>query len=135
MTWILTLLLFADLSSIKGVPDLEKRSELALANADEQVDAARTAYKAGDVKKMQQALDELRDSVTLAADALENAPKQARKSKYYKRAELKTRALLRRLKTLADEVSVDDRTPVEDARQKVQEVHDHLLEDIMSNKK
>jgi hypothetical protein len=135
VTWILTLLLFADLSSIKGVPDLEKRSELALANADEQVDAARTAYKAGDVKKMQQALDELRDSVTLAADALENAPKQARKSKYYKRAELKTRALLRRLKTLADEVSVDDRTPVEDARQKVQEVHDHLLEDIMSNKK
>lgn len=135
MTWILALFLFADLSSIKGVPDLEKRSELALVNADEQVDGARTAYKAGDVKKMQQALDELRDSVTLAADALENAHKQARKSKYYKRAELKTRALLRRLKTLADEVSVEDRNVVEDARQKVQEVHDHLLEDIMSNKK
>ena len=56
MTWILTLFLFADLSSIKSLPDLEKRSELALANADQEVDAARTAYKAGDVKKMQEAL-------------------------------------------------------------------------------
>lgn len=135
MIWILTLCLFADLASIKNMPDLEKRSEAALANADQEVDSARTAYKAGDVKKMQQELEELRDSVTVAADALESAPKQARKSKYYKRAELKTRAILRRLMTLADEVSVDDRKPVEDARQKVQEVHDHLLEDIMSNKK
>lgn len=135
MIWILTLFLFADLASIKNIPDLEKRSEAALANADQEVDAARTAYKAGDVKKMQEVLNELRESVTLAADALETAPKQARKSKYYKRAELKTRAILRRLMTLADEVSVDDRKPIDDARQKVQEVHDHLLEDIMSNKK
>ena len=136
MTFLLILILAAaDLSGIKATPDLEKRSELALANADEEIDNARAAYKSGSVKKMQQALEDLRESVAVAADALENHPKQARKSKYYKRAELKTRAMLRRLTTLADEVSVDDRKPVDDVRQKVQEIHDHLLEDIMSNKK
>lgn len=136
MTLVLLMLLAAaDLTSIKSVPDLEKRSELALTNADQQVDAAREAYKAGDEKKMQAALEGVRESVALALHSLEEAPKQARKSKYYKRAELRTRALMRRLGTLSDEVSVDDRMPVEDVRKKVQEAHDHLLEDIMSNKK
>jgi hypothetical protein len=37
--------------------------------------------------------------------------------------------------TLADEVSVDDRKTVEDARQRVLDVHDQLLGDIMGKKK
>ena len=135
MTFILMLFLAADLASIKAVPDLEKRSEMALAHADQLVDSARDAYKTGNDQKWKQALEDMRDSVNLAIESLESAPKQARKSKYYKRAELKTRALARRLMTLSDEVSVDDRKAIDDVRQKVQEVHDHLLEDIMSNKK
>ncbi len=135
MTFLLMLFLAADLATIKATPDLEKRSDLALANAEQDVDAARDAYKAGDVKKMEAVLEDLRDSVTLAGDSLEQAPRRARNSKYYKRAELKTRALARRLNTLGNEVSVDDRKAIDDVRQKVQEVHDHLLEDIMGNKK
>jgi hypothetical protein len=132
---VVCLLAAADLSSLKAIPDLEKRSEAALNNADDDIDAARKAYQGGDARKMQESLEDLRGSVTVALAALEEAPKQARKSKYYKRAELKTRALSRRLAALSDEVGVDDRKPVEEARQKVQEAHDHLLEDIMSNKK
>jgi hypothetical protein len=125
----------ADLPTIKAQPDLEKRSELALSNADADVTAAREAYNQGDLKKMQALLQDLRDSVDLSIQSLEQTHKRARNSKYYKQAELKTRALARRLMTLADEVSVDDRKMVEDARQRVLDVHDQLLSDIMGKKK
>jgi len=39
------------------------------------------------------------------------------------------------LMTLVDEVSIDDRKMVEDARQHVLDVHDQLLSDIMGKKK
>ena len=125
----------ADLPTIKAQPDLEKRSELALSNADADVTAAREAYNQGDLKKMQALLQDLRDSVDLSIQSLEQTHKRARNSKYYKQAELKTRALARRLMTLADEVSVDDRKTVEDARQRVLDVHDQLLGDIMGKKR
>ena len=125
----------ADLPSIKALPDLEKRSELALSNADSDVTAAREAYNQGDMNKMHAVLDDLRESVNLSLQSLEQTHKRARNSKYYKQAELKTRALARRLMTLADEVSIDDRKTVEDARQRVLDVHDQLLSDIMGKKK
>lgn len=135
MTFILIFLMFApDISALKGEPDLEKRSELALANADRQVDAARDAYRGGDLKKMEAALEELRDSVNLSAESLDQAHKKARNNKYYKRAELKVRALLRRLSGFHDEVSAEDRKQIEAVRQRLQEVHDQLLAQIMSKK-
>ena len=129
------LMMAADLPTIKSTPDLEKRSEMALANADADVGSAREAYNQGDVKKMQATLDDLRDSVKLSLYSLQQTHKRARNSKYYKQAELKTRALARRLMTLADEVSVDDRKMVEDTRQNVLDIHDQLLGDIMGKKK
>ena len=135
MTLVFLLLLTVDLASIKAMPDLEKRSDQALTHAEQDVDAARDAYKAGDLKKMLVLMEDLRESVTLAGDSLEQAPVRPRNSKYHKRAELKTRALARRLHTLGNEVSVDDRQAIDDVRGKVMEVHDHLLDDIMGNKK
>lgn len=135
MTFILIIMMFApDIVALKSEPDLEKRSELALANADHQVDVAREAYQGGDLKKMQAALEELRDSVNLSADSLDQAHKKARNNKYYKRAELKVRALLRRLSGFHDEVSAEDRKEIETVRQRLQEVHDQLLAQIMSKK-
>ncbi|MGI8742911.1 MAG: hypothetical protein ACR2NN_10140 [Bryobacteraceae bacterium] len=135
MTFILLFLMFApDIAALKSEPDLEKRSELALANADRQVDAARDAYQGGDLKRMQAALEEIRDSVNLSAESLEQAHKKARNNKYYKRAELKVRALLRRLSGFHDEVSAEDRKEIEAVRQRLQEVHDQLLAQIMSKK-
>jgi hypothetical protein len=125
----------SDLPAIKALPDLEKRSDMALVNADSDVTAAREAYNQGDLKKMQTILEDLRDSVKFSLDSLEQTHKRARNSKYYKQAELKTRALARRLMTLVDEVSIDDRKMVEDARQHVLDVHDQLLSDIMGKKK
>ncbi len=135
MTFALVLVLFAfDIAGAKAEPDLEKRSELALANADRQVDVAREAYRGGELKKMEAALDELRESANLSLESLKQANKKARNNKYYKRAELKIRALLRRLSGLRDEVGLDDRKPVEAVRERLQEVHEQVLVSIMSKK-
>jgi hypothetical protein len=128
------LMMAADLSSVTAEPDLQKRSELALANADHQIDAAREAYKGGDLTKMNGALDEVRDSVNLSVESLDQTHKHARNNKYYKRAELKVRALLRRLASFRDEVAVDERKQVDAVHQQLQEVHDKLIADIMSKK-
>ena len=135
MSFALALMMLAfDITGVKTEPDLEKRSDLALANADRQVDVAREAYRAGELKKMEAALDELRDSANLSLESLEQAHKKARNNKYYKRAELKIRALLRRLSGLLDEVELDDRKQVEAVRDRLQEVHEQVLAAIMSKK-
>ena len=52
----LLLLAFADIAAVKSEPDLERRSELALANADKEIDAgAKQAYNGGDDKAQEQA--------------------------------------------------------------------------------
>jgi hypothetical protein len=135
MFLLLTLLAFADLAGVKAEPDLNHRSELALLNADEKIDQARQAYQAGDEAAQEAAIQEVAESVTLCYDSLEQTHSTPRKSKYYKRAELKVTALMRRLSGLRDEVSFDFRPHVEAALKKLSDVHDELLSDIMSRKK
>jgi len=131
----LLLLALGDISAVKSVPDLERRSEIALADADKQVDAAKTAYTGGDEKASEQALIEMRELVDVSYDALEHTNQAPRKSKYYKSAELKLRALLRRLSSFRDQVSFESREAVDTVIKRVSDVHDELLVAIMSKKK
>lgn len=136
MIVLLTLwLAFADIGAVKSEPDLEKRSELALASADHDMDEARQAYSAGDQKAAEAAINELTESIDVCYDALQHARTPPRKSKYYKRAEQRVSALIRRLNGFRDEVSYDSRAAVEAALKKVSDVHDELIADIMSKKK
>jgi hypothetical protein len=136
MTFVLLLLIaFADITSVKSEPDLEKRSELALANADRAIDEAKEAYTSGNDKAEQAALLEVQESVQASYDALEHTNKAPRKSKYYKNAELKVRALIRRLASFRDEVSFDTRQSVDAVIKKLSDVHDQLINDVMSRKK
>jgi hypothetical protein len=136
VTFVLALLIaFADLTAVKAEPDFNKKSELALANADHEVDVAHQAYSAADDKAFHAALDEIVESVDLSYDSLKQTHKAPRKSKYYKRAELKVQALLRRLASFRDEVSYEARPPVQAVFKKLSDLHDHLLADIMSKKK
>jgi hypothetical protein len=132
---LLILLLAADLSSLKSEANLERRSELALDYANQSIDAARDAYSAGDAAKMQAALSETGDAVDVSYQALSDTGKNPRNNKFFKRAELRTRELMRRLDGLAQTVSVDDRDPVTKLREHIAEVHDNLLKGIMSKKK
>jgi hypothetical protein len=137
MIQMLALLLLAlgDIAAVKSEPDLERRSELALANADKDMDAAKQAYSGGDDQAEQQALTELRDLVDVSYDALEHSKQAPRRSKYYKNAELKLTALLRRLNSFRDQVSFESREAVDAVIKRVSDVHDELLAAIMSKKK
>ena len=129
------MLAFADLAEVKAEPDLNRRSELALINADEKIDQARQAYQAGNEAAEQTAIQEVAESVTLCYDSLEKTHGAPRKSRYYKRAELKVSAMMRRLSGFRDEVSFDFRPKVEDVLKRLSDIHDELLSDIMSRKK
>jgi len=126
---------FWDLGAVKGEPDLDKRSELALMNADHEIDEARKAYNAGDQKGEQAALDEINESVAICYDSLQHTHEAPRKSKYYKRAEQKLQVLIRRLSGFRDEVGFDSRQSVERVINKLSEIHDDLITDIMSKKR
>src|SRR4029077_9314639 len=85
VTLVLALFLaFADLGALKSEPDPDRRSELALANGDHSIDAARKAYTDGDDKAVDAALEELQESVNISYDALEHASKAPRNNRYYK---------------------------------------------------
>ena len=132
---ILMLVLAADLASVKNEPNLEHRSELALDYANQSIDAARAAYTAGDSAKMQSALSEASDAVDVMYQALSETGKNPRNNKYFKRAELRTRELIRRLTGLGQTVDLDDRDRVNKIRDHVTEIHDNLLKGIMSKTK
>jgi hypothetical protein len=108
---------------------------MLLAFADKEVDAARLAYNGGDEKAEQQALGEVRELVDVSYDALEHSNRPPRKSKYYKNAELKLGALLRRLNSFRDQVSFESREAVEAVIKRVSDVHDEVLAAIMSKQK
>ena len=126
---------FWDLGTVKGEPDLDKRSELALTNADHEIDEARKAYNSGDAKSQQAALDEISDSVAICYDALQQSHEAPRRSKYYKRAEQRLQVLIRRLSGFRDEVGFESRQSVERVINKLSEIHDELITDIMSKKR
>ncbi len=129
------ILAFADLAAVKAEPDLNRRSELALMNADEKIDAARQAYQSGNEAEEAADIQEVAESVTLCYASLEQTRGAPRKNKYYKRAELKVSALMRRLSGFRDEVSFDFRPRVDGVLKSISDIHDELLSDIMSRKK
>jgi hypothetical protein len=127
--------LLASLASVKSEPNLERRSELALENADHAIDAARTAYKASDDKAFADSVKEVEDSVALSYQSLQDTGKKARRSpKYFKRADLKMRALARRMEALEHEVGMEDRPRVEAAKTRIHDIDDQIVFDIMSKK-
>ena len=133
MHFLLILCLAFDLAAIRLEPNLERRSDLALGNASAAMDTARDA--AADDAKLKAALTELRESVDLAYQSLVESGKSARRNpKFFKKAELKTRELMRRLEGLAQAVDADDRVFVENVRERVSKVHDDLIQDIMQKK-
>lgn len=125
-----------DLASIQQEPNLERRSQLAMDYAGTALDAARTAYQSSDLAKTQTSLTEVGAAVDLAYDSLQQTGKEARRDpKFFKRAELSTRQLLRRIEGLAESMSYEDRAAAEKLRDRVAAIHDELLQGIMAKRK
>lgn len=133
MHWMLVITLAFDLAAIKTEPNPERRSDRALENANAAMDAARAAYDQGDIDKTTVALDEIEESVKLSYESLEQSVKSPRNNAHFKIAEKATRALLRRLESFRDTVSIAERDAVEAVRGQVSDIHDELLNGIMTN--
>jgi len=124
-----------DLRAALAEKDLERRSKLALENAETALQAAKSAYQQGDLDRTKAAVSEVQESVDLAYQSLNDTHKNPRKSpKYFKNAELATRDLLRRLDTFDHDMSYDDRPILKPLKDRVQQVHDELLLGLMEGK-
>jgi hypothetical protein len=135
---LMTAPLFGEIpNAVLAEHDLEKRSDLALQEADEEITEASKAYSpnSGELKEFEKHLAAVGELAQLSLKSLQDSGKRARKKpKYFKRAELKLRSLLRRLDTLEKSVLVDDRPPVTKTKGLLAGVHDQILQDIMSKR-
>jgi hypothetical protein len=128
-------LLRADLGQVKAEPNLEKRSKLAIDYAEQTLKEARTAYGNGEGAKATALVAQVCEAVELAENSLKETGKNPRRSpKYFKKAEIETRALLKRIEAFQDEMNVADRPTLDTLRARVQQVHDDLLMGIMEGK-
>jgi hypothetical protein len=125
-----------DLNSVQQEPNLEKRNQLAMECANSALDTARTAYQANDIDKTRASLDEVGEAVSVAYDSLKQTGKEARRDpKFFKRTELATRQMLRRIEGMAESMNFEDRELVNKLRERVAAIHENLLQDIMAKKK
>ena len=126
----------ADLKTARAEPDLGKRSKLALDNAEAALKSAREAYNNDQKDRLKAAVEELLESVNLASESLKATGKNPRRSpKWFKQAEIATRDLLKRMDTFQHDMSFDDRTVLDKAKARTQEVHDELLLGLMEGRK
>jgi hypothetical protein len=126
----------ADLKRANAETNLEKRSQLALDNAQAAFKTARAAYEKGDNDQVAAAAAEIRESVDLAFTSLNQTNKDPRRSpKWFKRAEIATRDLLRKLDNFQQDMSFSDRPLLETVKNRVQVVHDELLVGLMEGKR
>ena len=125
-----------DLAAVQQEPNLEKRSQAAMNYANSALDTARTAYQANDLEKTRAQLSEVGEAVGLAYGSLQQTGKEARRDpKFFKRTELATRQILRRIDGMADSMNFEDRSLTEKLRARVAAIHEELLQDIMAKKK
>ncbi len=133
--WISAGTLSADLKRAQAEPNLEKRSQLAMDNAVAAYQAARAAYDKGDNTQTAAAIEEIVESVDLADASLRQTGKDPRKSsKWFKKAEMETRDLVRKLDSFQQTMGFDDRPMLDKVKTRVQQVHDDLLLGIMEGK-
>jgi len=126
----------AGLKQAMAEPNLEKRSKLALDNAETAYQALRTAYEKGESSQVSSDAKEIRESVNLAYASLRETGKDPRKSpKWFKRAEIETRDLLRRMDDFQQQMSFEDRPVLDPVKADIQQVHDQLLLGLMEGKR
>ena len=125
----------ADVNGVKSEPDLDKRAELAADEAGRDLDAARQAWQNGDWNKAMAALNELEQLAELAQTSLQETKKPPRNNRHYKDVEMKLRVLLRRLDGFRLAVDYDVREDVNRIETRVQEVHDQILDAVMTKRK
>ncbi len=126
----------ADLKTIQGEPNLERRAKLAVDYAADEFGVARMAYDKGDTAVTAEALQQVQAAVEAARDALDESGKNPRRhARPFKTVETATHDLLRRLEGLQNAMDFEDRKMIEGPLAKVQEIHDQWLTEIISGRR
>jgi site-specific recombinase len=115
------------ISEIKAEHDPARRSEKALAFADEAFDNAREDYNKGEIHKGDADLEQMMTALEECLSSLDTA----RKAKYYKKAEMNVALLQRRLQGLLDDIALQQRGWAEYTQRKLDQLHDKLLDGVM----
>lgn len=124
--------LSADLKKAMAEENLEKRSRLAIENAEATLKAARKAYESGNLPQSQALMDETLASIELADESLRQTGKNPRKKpKHFKHAEMKIRDLLRNIESLENLMSYTDRPGIKKLKTRTRQIHEGLLAGIM----
>ena len=105
-----------------------KRSEIALELADKSLDQARDYYHSGNPLKGDSELDMIDNLATECLSSVE----EAHKSKYWKKAELKLSALMRRVNSLINDLNYNERGKAQELETHLSRVHDQLLAGVMA---
>lgn len=112
---------------VTGERNPGKRSEIAIDAAERSLDQARAHYQAG---QEQQGEDQL-DLISKLADECLSSTEQARKSKFWKKSELRIAALNRRVRSFAEELSYNQRDKANQLAAHLDSVHEKLLAGVM----
>ncbi|HEY7307380.1 MAG TPA: hypothetical protein VH601_24865 [Bryobacteraceae bacterium] len=107
--------------------DPARRSEKALLLADSAFDNARDFYNKGEVHKGDAQLDNMTNALNFCVESLQ----QAKKAKYYKKAELHVALLQRRMESLLGDIDVQQRGWAEQTGRTLEQIHDKLLAGVM----
>ncbi len=125
----------ADLDMAKAERDPEKRSQRALDVAEQTLKTARDQYSAGEYRKALENVATVQAAVELAQESLNESGKNPRRSKYFKRSELRMRELGRHLDEFAREAAIDDRPPIQKASERTHAIRDEILSGILEKNK
>lgn len=122
-----------DLDSVKAEPNLDRRAEYALDHAHTMLDTARSLYKEAKYDRFEGAVLEIGDSVQVCHDALKATGKDPRKNaKQFKKVEQRIQLLIRRLRSMESEVSVDDRPVVKKVGARLEEINEEIVNGIFT---
>jgi DNA gyrase/topoisomerase IV subunit B len=117
--------LVAELKTMEHDP--ARRSEKALVLADSAFDNARDFYNKGEVRKGDAQLENMTNALNFCVESLQ----QAKKAKFYKKAELNVALLQRRLTSLLESIELQDRGWAEQTDRTLEQIHDKLLTGVM----
>jgi len=123
------------IDAVKSERDLDKRAEMAADLADRDFDAARQAWQAGDWTKTLSELNEMKESAELADTSLEQTTKQPRNNRHYKTVEMKLSNLIRRVDDFRQGVDYEQRDAVNRIETRLQELHDKILDAVMTRRR
>ena len=137
MGFVLFLLLHAlDIESVRNEPNLERRAEMALENANEAIDKAKQFAADAQYDKLHLAVIEVQQSVELCHESLAATGKDPRKNtRQFKRVEMRIHQLTRRLRGFAGEVGVEDKPVIEKAANRLEEINDEIVTGIFTKRK